>query len=115
MFALHTLLADTVILTGNLFGYHFEVTLSQLIYLAIAALVGIVAEFLVGWRVPFGLVGAIIAALVGIWLLTSVIQLTIPGDPVLYGVPILKALIGAVLFVAVWHLLVSRRPRRRLA
>ena len=43
------MLADTVVLTGNILGYHFVVTLSQLIYLAIAAIVGIVAEFIVGW------------------------------------------------------------------
>lgn len=115
MFALHALLADTVVLSGNLFGWHFAVTQSQLIYLLIAAIVGVIAEFIVGWRVPFGVIGAIIAALVGIWLLTDVIQLVIPGDPVIYGVPLFKALIGAILFVGLWHLLVSRRPRRRIA
>jgi len=37
-----------------------------LVYLIVAAIVGFVAESLVGWRLPFGFVGAIIAALVGI-------------------------------------------------
>ena len=36
------ILADTVVMTGNIFGYHFVLTLSQLIYWAIAAIVGIV-------------------------------------------------------------------------
>ena|SRR5689334_22686882 len=92
-----------------------NVTTSLIIYLVVAAIVGLVAEFIVGWRVPFGFIGAIIAALVGIWLLTNVIQLNISGDPVVYGVPIIKALIGAIILVGLWHLLTYRawRPRRR--
>src|SRR5947209_3696608 len=98
------LLADTTVMTINIGNFHLAVTLSQLIYLAIAAIVGLVAEFIVGWRLPLGFVGAIIAALVGIWLMTHVIQLNIPGDPVVYGIPIVKAFIGAIVLVALWHL-----------
>ncbi len=105
---LHTIFADTVILTLGIFGHHFVLTLSQLIYWLIAALVGLIAEFIVGWRVPLGIIGGFAAALIGIWLLTDVVQLTIPGDPTLYGVPLLKTLIGAILFVALWHLLTYR-------
>jgi uncharacterized membrane protein YeaQ/YmgE (transglycosylase-associated protein family) len=105
--------ADTVILTGNILGYHFAVTLSQLIYLAIAAIVGIVAEFIVGWRLPLGVIGAIIAALVGIWLTTNVFILNIPGDLVFYGVPVIRALIGAIILVALWHLITYRSWGRR--
>ena len=91
------------------------ITTSQIIYLVVAAVVGLVAEFIVGWKLPFGFVGAIIAALVGIWLLTNVVQLNISGDPIIYGVPIIKALIGAIILVALWHLLTYRtwHPRRR--
>ena len=92
-----------------------NITTSLIIYLVVAAIVGLVAEFIIGWRLPFGFIGAIIAALVGIWLLTNVVQLNISGDPVVYGVPIIKALLGAIILVALWHLLTSRawRPRRR--
>ncbi len=107
------ILADTVVMTGNIFGYHFVLTLSQLVYWAIAALVGIVAEFIVGWRLPFGVVGAIAAALVGIWLMTSVVHLVIPGDPILYGVPLFRALIGAIVLVGIWHLFTYRSWSRR--
>lgn len=107
------MLADTVVMTGNILGYHFVVTLGQLIYLAIAAIVGIVAEFIVGWRLPFGIIGAIIAALVGIWLTTHVFLINIPGDPVFYGVPIIRALIGAIVLVALWHLITFRSWARR--
>src|SRR5437899_10866592 len=89
------------------------ITTGLIIYLVVAAIVGLVAEFIVGWRLPFGFIGAIIAALVGIWLLTNVIQVVIPNDPIVYGVPIIKALLGAVLLVALSHRLTYRSWRRR--
>jgi uncharacterized membrane protein YeaQ/YmgE (transglycosylase-associated protein family) len=84
-----------------------------IIYLIIAALVGFAAEFIVGWRLPFGFIGAIIAALIGIWLMTQVIILTGISDINVYGVPIIRALIGAIIFVALWHLLTFRTWSRR--
>ena len=89
------------------------ITLGEIVYLIVAAIVGIIAEFIVGWRLPFGIFGAVIAALVGIWLLTNVIQVVIPGDPTIQGVPIIKALLGAVILVAIWHLLTYRTWHRR--
>lgn len=115
MIALHMLLADSVVLTATLFGHHVVVTLSQLVYWIIAAIVGLVAEFIVGWRLPLGIIGGFIAALIGIWLMTNAVNLVIPGDPILYGVPLFKTLIGAIIFVALWHILTYRswakRPR----
>jgi uncharacterized membrane protein YeaQ/YmgE (transglycosylase-associated protein family) len=108
MFAPGTLLDHTVLAA-------IVITASEIVYLIVAAIVGIIAESLVGWRLPLGLIGAMIAAILGIWLLTNVIQVTIPNDPVIQGVPVLKALLGAVILVALWHLLTFRawRPRRR--
>ena len=103
MHTLSLLLADgvTIQLGGNVwnFGTNF------LIYLAVAAIVGLVAEALTGWRLPFGFVGAIIAALVGVWLLTQVIIINGIGDIDVFGVPIIRALLGAIILVAIWHLL----------
>src|SRR5579863_5138588 len=70
-----------------------------IVYLIVAAIVGLLAEFIVGWRLPFGFVGAIIAALIGVWLMTNVIIITGLGDIYLYGVPIIRALIGAIILV----------------
>ena len=120
MFGLHFLLAtlgDKPILEANILGTNLVLTTSGLIYLVIAAVVGFIAESLVGWRLPFGIVGAIIAALVGIWLLTHVIQVNIPGDFTIAGqpIPLIKALLGAIIVVAIWHLLTfpGWRGRRR--
>ena len=111
MLALRFILADgvTIKLGDNVwtFGTNF------LIYLIVAAIVGLLAEFIVGWRLPFGIIGAIIAALIGAWLLTKVIILTGIGDLNVAGVPLLRALIGAIILVAVWHLLTYRAWHRR--
>jgi uncharacterized membrane protein YeaQ/YmgE (transglycosylase-associated protein family) len=104
MFTLSTLSSHLATIT---------ITTEFIIYLIVAAIVGLVAEFIVGWRLPFGFIGAIIAALVGIWLLTNVINVIIPFDKTVYGVPIIKALLGAIVLVALWHFLTYRSWRRR--
>src|SRR5579885_1412801 len=86
-----------------------------IIYLIVAAIVGFIAESIVGWRLPFGFIGAIIAALIGIWLMTQVIIITGIGDINIFGVPLIRALIGAIIFVLIWHLITYPlyRGRRR--
>ena len=113
-----TSFAELPLITINIGTLHLAFYLSQIMYLIVAAIVGFVAEFIVGWRLPFGILGAIIAALVGIWIVTNVITLIIPGDPVLFGIPLFKALIGATLFAGLWYLLTyrlwhARRPYYR--
>ena len=108
-----TLLGELPLITINVGNLHLALYQSQLMYLLIAAIVGFVAEFMVGWRLPFGIVGAIIAALVGIWIVTNVVILIIPGDPILFGMPFFKALIGASLFTTLWYLLTYRLWHRR--
>ena len=89
------------------------ITTSEIAYVVVAAIVGIIAEFIVGWRLPGGVIGAIIASLVGIWVFTNLIPLSISGDPVIYGVAIIRTLIGAILFVIIWHALTFGVWRRR--
>lgn len=103
-----TVLGELPLITINVGNVHLALYLSQVMYLLVAAFVGFIAEFIVGWRLPFGIIGAVIAALVGIWIVSNVVVLIIPGDPVLYGIPLFKALIGATLFAALWYLLTYR-------
>ena len=111
MLASLTVLADGVtIKIGNdvwSFGLNF------IVYLVIAAIVGLVAEGLVRYHLPFGFVGAIIAALIGIWLMTNVIIITGIGDIVVFGVPLIRALIGAIILVGIWKLVTYGFARRR--
>ncbi|MBV8694226.1 MAG: hypothetical protein JO183_01910 [Ktedonobacteraceae bacterium] len=104
------LMSDIGIRIGNT---AFSFSFSLIIYLIIAALIGLVAEGLVGRRLPFGFIGAIIAALVGIWLMTQIIIITGIKDIYVYGVPLVRALIGALIFVAIWNVIVSAFYRRR--
>lgn len=87
--------------------------LNFILYLVIAAIVGVIAEYIVGWKVPLGIIGAIIFALIGIWLMTNVIVITGIGDINLFGVPIIRALIGSIILVALWHLITYGFTRRR--
>ena len=87
--------------------------LNFILYLVIAAIVGLIAEYIVGWRLPLGIIGAIVAALVGIWLMTQVIIISGLGDINIGGVPIIMALLGAIILVALWHMLTYRSWHRR--
>ena len=111
LLALSTIIADgvTIKIGDNVwnFGWNF------IVYLIVAAVVGFIAEAIVGWRLPLGFVGAIIAALIGIWLMTRVILITGIGDIDIYGVPIIRALLGAIIFVAIWHLITYSMWRGR--
>ncbi len=110
MLASLLILADgvTIKIGSNVWSFG----LNFILYLIIAAIVGLIAEYIVGWRLPLGIIGAIIAALVGIWLMTQVIVITGVGDIVLFGVPIIRALIGAIVLVGIWHLLTYGLTRR---
>lgn len=108
-----TLLGEVPLITINVGNLHLAIYLSQVMYLLVAAFVGFVAEFIVGWRLPFGIIGAIITALVGMWIVNNVVILIIPGDPILFGIPLIKALIGGILFAALWYLLTYRLWRHR--
>ena len=112
---LFTLLGEVPLITINGGHLHLALSQSQLMSLLVAAMVGFVAEFIVGWRLPFGVIGAIIAALVGIWIVTTGVLLIIPGDPVLLGMPLFKTLLGAMLFTALWYLLTYRLWHHRRA
>src|SRR5215467_12354402 len=92
LIAQHSILADGISI--HIGDNVWSISLNFIIYLIVAAIVGFVAEFIVGWRLPFGFIGAIIAALIGIWLMTQVIVITGLGDINIFGVPIIRALIG---------------------
>lgn len=111
---LSIIFADTItIKIGNTVLY---LGTNLIIYVAVAAIVGLVAEFLIGWRLPFGIIGATIAALIGIWIMTQVIVISGIPDYAINTTPpiyLVRAIIGATLFVFIWHLLTYPLYRRR--
>jgi uncharacterized membrane protein YeaQ/YmgE (transglycosylase-associated protein family) len=79
-----------------------------LVLLIVAALVGALGEMIGGVKVPGGWLGSILAGLVGAWLGTALFQF----GPVIGGIQILPAIVGAILFVLVLRLLLDARRGR---
>jgi uncharacterized membrane protein YeaQ/YmgE (transglycosylase-associated protein family) len=111
MLAFSAVLASGVTITIG--GSSITITLGLIIYLIVGAIVGLIAEAIVGWRLPFGIIGAIIAGIIGAWLLTHVIIISGIGDIYIQGVPIIRAIIGAIILVVLWHLITYPLWHRR--
>jgi uncharacterized membrane protein YeaQ/YmgE (transglycosylase-associated protein family) len=79
-----------------------------LVLLLVGALAGLIGERLVGRGMPFGLVGAIVAGLVGAWLMVDVLHLVIAPELALAGIPIISAILGAAIIVLLLSLLAGR-------
>lgn len=85
-----------------------------IVYLLVALLAGLLAERLVGAALPGGIIGTILAALLGIWLMVGVLRFQVPGDLAIAGVPLITAILGAALVLVIWVLLAQAlRPIRR--
>jgi uncharacterized membrane protein YeaQ/YmgE (transglycosylase-associated protein family) len=89
-------------------------TVAQLIvYLLVAAIVGLIAERLVGAG-PWGLVGNIVVGLLGIWVMLNVVHWQLPGDLMIEGVPILTSILGAIIVDLLLSLLLRGLGPRRI-
>jgi|SwirhisoilCB1_FD_contig_31_6805119_length_335_multi_5_in_0_out_0_1 uncharacterized membrane protein YeaQ/YmgE (transglycosylase-associated protein family) len=89
-------------------------TVAQLIvYLLVAAIVGLIAERLVGAG-PWGLVGNIVVGLLGIWVMLNVVHWQLPGDLTIEGVPILTSILGAIIVDLLLSLLLRGLGPRRV-
>jgi len=75
-----------------------------IVLLVVAAVVGAVAEALVGYRPGYGWVGTIIVGLIGAWLGSALFRI----GPFVGGIPLISAIIGAVILTAVLKLISAR-------
>jgi uncharacterized membrane protein YeaQ/YmgE (transglycosylase-associated protein family) len=82
-----------------------------LILLLIGLVVGLIAETIVGTRVPLGFVGAVILGMLGAWIAGHVLHFTISPEYTINGVPLFRSLIGAVILALIWVLSVRGRAR----
>jgi uncharacterized membrane protein YeaQ/YmgE (transglycosylase-associated protein family) len=73
--------------------------------LIVAAIAGAVGEMIAGGKVPGGWIGSIVAGLVGAW----IGGMLIPVGPVIGGIQIIPAILGAALFVFLIRLLMHAR------
>ena len=82
-----------------------------LILLLIGLVVGLIAETIVGTRVPLGFVGAVILGMLGAWIAGHVLHFTISPEYTINGVPLFRSLIGAVILALIWVLAMRGRAR----
>jgi uncharacterized membrane protein YeaQ/YmgE (transglycosylase-associated protein family) len=81
------------------------------VWLIIAALVGIVGEVIARRRTPDGLLGAIIVGFIAIFLIVGVFHFSIAGEPIVAGVPLISSIIAAAILVALWSGFAYHRVR----
>ena len=84
-----------------------------IVWILIAALVGIIGELLAGRRAPDGLLGAIILGFLAIFIVVGLLGLYIPGEPRLNGVPLISSIIIAALLVFIWSRFAYHHFHRR--
>jgi uncharacterized membrane protein YeaQ/YmgE (transglycosylase-associated protein family) len=101
-----------------------DMTLTHLlILLLVGAVVGLIAERLVNRSLPYGWIGAIVAGLLGAWLMTDVLHIIIAPQVSVVGIPIISAILGATIVVFVFSLVTpagrfgyrDARPHRKMS
>ncbi len=80
-----------------------------IVLLLVAAACGLIAERLVRSPLPFGWIGAAVAAFAGAWLMVDVFHLVIAPRLSIEGLPIISAIVGGIIVVFAYSLLTGRR------
>ena len=75
-----------------------------LVLLLVGALAGLVGERLVSRGMPGGMIGAIVAGLVGAWLMVDVLHIVLAPELSLGGIPVLSAILGAAIVVLLFSM-----------
>lgn len=84
--------------------------LGWIVMLLVAGFVGWLADLMIPGRLPWGWLGAILAGLGGSWLGVALLGSI---GPAVAGIPIVSALLGAIILVIVVELLGLAFTRRR--
>lgn len=102
-----------VILSVTLFNQTLTYDgLQLLLILGISIVAAVVVEKLAGRATPGGIFGAFIIALIGIWIFLTFIPLVWKGDYDIDGIPLITAVIGAIISILVVHLLTGSFRRK---
>ncbi len=89
-------------------------SLAQLIvFLLIAAVAAWLAGVFFGVRYPFGFIGAFIAGLIGEWLMINVFHILLAPEVSFAGIPVITALVGALILAFLVALIVGGGWSRR--
>ena len=82
--------------------------LHLIVLIVVAAVCGLIAERVIGRSLPFGWIGATAAGFVGAWLMVDVFHLVILPTLAIEGLPIVSAIIGAIVVVVLFSLVAGR-------
>ena len=89
-------------------------TLTQLIvYIVIAVVSAYLAGAILGARYPFGFLGAFLASLIGEWLMINVLHVLLAPEVSYGGIPIITAVVGALILAFLWALVAGSHRHRR--
>ena len=86
-----------------------------LVLLIVGAIAGLIGERLVSRGMPGGLIGAIVAGLVGAWLMVDVLHVVLLPDLSLAGIPVVSAILGAAIVVLLFSLVAGASFARGLS
>lgn len=78
------------------------------VLVVVAAVCGLIAERVVRSSLPFGWIGATAAGFVGAWLMVDVLHIVILPTLSVEALPIVSAILGAIIVVILFSLLASR-------
>lgn len=73
--------------------------------LVVAAVVGAIAEVIVGWRTGYGWIGTIIVGLIGGWIGGALFRI----GPIIGGVYLVSAVLGAIVLVLLLKIVTGGR------
>ena len=82
--------------------------LHLIVLIVVAAVCGLIAERVMGRSLPFGWIGATVAGFVGAWLMVDVFHLLILPTLTIEGLPIVSAILGAIIVVVLFSLVAGR-------
>ncbi|SRR5579885_3614456 len=86
-----------------------------LLILGISIVAAVVVERMAGLKTPGGILGAFIIALIGIWVFITLAQLTWNKDVFVEGIPLITAVVSAVLSIIVVHFLTGGFRKKKAA
>ena len=76
-----------------------------ILLLVVAAIIGAIAEAVVGTKVGPGWIGTIVVGLIGAWIGTALFRI----GPVIGGIYLISAIIGSIILVLLLKLITGRR------
>ncbi len=82
-----------------------------IIYLVIGIIVALLVVGLARVRSVLGFIVTALLSALGAWIFVSVLRISVAGDIAVGGVPLLEAVLGAIVFALIGALIFARRRR----